>query len=85
MPGGLVVLVTPFSWLAQYTPREKWLGGAARAGGEPPRRSEEGLAAAMAAAGFALRHREDCPFLIREHARKFQLGVSLLTVWQLTA
>jgi hypothetical protein len=26
VPGGLVVLVSPYSWLSQYTPREHWLG-----------------------------------------------------------
>lgn len=25
-PGGLVVFVSPYSWLKQYTPREAWLG-----------------------------------------------------------
>jgi len=26
-PGGVVVVVTPYSWLEQFTPRSKWLGG----------------------------------------------------------
>jgi hypothetical protein len=30
-----------------------------------------------------LLHEEDVPFLIREHARKFQWGISHATVWQL--
>ena len=30
-----------------------------------------------------LLHEEDTPFLIREHARKFQWGCSHATVWQL--
>eukprot|EP00957_Ditylum_brightwellii_P031612 2397359-Ditylum_brightwellii.AAC.1 len=25
--GGVVVMVTPFSWLEEFTPRSKWLGG----------------------------------------------------------
>lgn len=37
----------------------------------------------MEARGFKLLHREDTPFLIREHVRKYQLGFSELTVWQL--
>ncbi len=28
-------------------------------------------------------HEENIPFLIREHARKFQLGVSHGNIWQL--
>jgi hypothetical protein len=27
-------------------------------------------------------HQGDCPFLIREHARKFQWGCSHVTIWQ---
>jgi SAM-dependent methyltransferase len=47
VPGGLVVFVSPYSWLKQYTPKDKWLGacvwvgrgggagvGAGRAGGD---------------------------------------------------
>ncbi len=26
-PGGIAVLVSPYSWLAAWTPRDKWLGG----------------------------------------------------------
>ena len=78
-PRGLVVLVSPFSWLGQYTPRDKWLGGRAGEGTG----SLEGLTTAMRGLGFELLHKEDVPFLIREHARKFQLGVSCLTVFQL--
>jgi SAM-dependent methyltransferase len=26
VPGGIVVLVSPYSWLKQYTPRSNWLG-----------------------------------------------------------
>ena len=46
-------------------------------------RSEDGLTTAMTKLGFTRLHAEDCPFLIREHARKYQWGCSLLTVWQL--
>jgi SAM-dependent methyltransferase len=30
VPGGLLVLVSPYSWLPAYTPRDKWLGGLRR-------------------------------------------------------
>ncbi len=77
-----MVLITPFSWLSQYTPKDKWLGG--KVVGGQQLRSEAGLASAMASLGFTLLHKEDCPFLIREHARKFQWGCSLATVWRLS-
>ena len=31
VPGGLVVHVSPYSWLKQYTPRDKWIGARRRA------------------------------------------------------
>jgi len=71
VPGGLVVHVSPFSWLPQYTKQELWLGGRVKADGSPDP-SLPGLMRAMQAQGFELLHTEDCPFLIREHARKFQ-------------
>merc|ERR1712060_478170 len=73
--GGVLVLVSPFSWLEEYTPREEWIGGGQEV-------SSETLEKEMLALGFALRKREDVPFLIRERARKFQWGVSECTVWE---
>jgi putative 4-mercaptohistidine N1-methyltranferase len=83
-PRGLVVFISPYSWLAQYTPREEWLGGTTAGGADgAPRWSADGLRAAMEGNGFRLVHEEECPFLIREHARKFQWGCSHVTVFQL--
>jgi SAM-dependent methyltransferase len=76
-PGGLVVFFSPYSWLAQYTPQSKWIGGAAGA------RSADVLAAEMQALGFERVAQEDVPFLIREHARKFQYGVAHATAWRM--
>jgi len=78
-PRGLVVFFSPYSWLKQYTPRDKWLGARAGAG---EKRSAQALAHAMGAHGFKLVHEEDVPFLIREHARKFQLGFAHCTVFE---
>lgn len=69
--GGEVVFATPFSWLEQYTPKQHW----------PKGDSWQWLQAVMNE-HFILKHETDEPFLIREHARKFQLGVSKLSVWQ---
>ena len=27
LPGGILILLSPYTWLAEYTPKEKWLGG----------------------------------------------------------
>mmetsp|Transcript_29091 Transcript_29091/g.61123 ORF Transcript_29091/g.61123 Transcript_29091/m.61123 type:complete len:308 (+) Transcript_29091:113-1036(+) len=71
---GVLLLVTPFSWLEEYTPLSEWIGG----GDEV---SSEALSKEMNALGFQLLSREEVPFLIREHARKYQWGVSEATCW----
>ncbi|MFC4993580.1 putative 4-mercaptohistidine N1-methyltransferase [Rubritalea tangerina] len=69
--GGEVVLATPFSWLEQYTPRDKW----------PEGDSWEWLQEQMRER-FELIHETDESFIIREHGRKFQLGVSKISAWR---
>ncbi len=81
LPRGLVVLVSPYSWLTTYTAKEKWMGGRK----EGPVSSAATLTKHMNGLGFTLVHQGDCPFLIREHARKFQWGCSHITIWQLNA
>ena len=61
VPGGQLVIATPYSWLPQYTPRRQWIKS-----GEIPK---------LLAPQFELKRRRDLPFLIREHARKFQFVV----------
>ena len=78
-PGGLLVLTTPYTWLAEYTPRERWLGGLERDG--RPVRGIDGLRAGLAGA-FELVREVDLPFVIREHARKFQWSMAHATVWR---
>lgn len=69
--GGEVVLATPFSWLEEYTPKENW----------PEGDSWDWLCGAMGE-NFELVREGDEPFLIREHGRKFQLGVSRVSCWR---
>lgn len=75
-PGGQLLLTTPFSWLEEYTPRDRWLGGTAATG-----RGFDALRARLEP-HFILEHRADIPFLIREHARKFQYGIADGTRWR---
>ncbi|WP_018969357.1 putative 4-mercaptohistidine N1-methyltransferase [Rubritalea marina] len=69
--GGELVLATPFSWLEQYTPKEKW----------PQGDSWEWLQQQLEP-HFELVRDSDEPFIIREHGRKFQLGVSKVSLWK---
>lgn len=71
-PGGQLLLATPFTWLEEFTPREKWLGSG---------NSEEGLTQILSSF-FELEERKELPFVIREHRRKFQFSVSLGTRWR---
>jgi len=78
-PGGFVALVSPYSWLAEFTPRGAWLGGF-EAGGRATRGSD--ALRAILAPAFELVHEQDLPLVIREHARKFQYIVSHAMVWR---
>ena len=74
-PGGQLLLATPFSWLQEYTPEAHWLGG--RDGGGA---SFEVLRSILEP-HFELQLTKELPFLIREHARKFQYCISLGSRW----
>eukprot|EP00405_Crypthecodinium_cohnii_P004387 CAMPEP_0194751612 /NCGR_PEP_ID=MMETSP0323_2-20130528/5614_1 /TAXON_ID=2866 ORGANISM="Crypthecodinium cohnii, Strain Seligo" /NCGR_SAMPLE_ID=MMETSP0323_2 /ASSEMBLY_ACC=CAM_ASM_000346 /LENGTH=208 /DNA_ID=CAMNT_0039668169 /DNA_START=161 /DNA_END=784 /DNA_ORIENTATION=- len=78
-PGGILVLVSPYSWLDEYTAQDKWLGGKYDAAGQPI--SSENQVKAILTPFFDLVEQHDEPFLIREHSRKFQLGMSDCCVW----
>ena len=78
-PGGQLVLTSPYTWLPDYTPPDKWLGGFSENG--KPRTTLDGLRAALAKE-FTLVATRDLPFLIREHSRKFQWSVAEASIWR---
>lgn len=78
-PGGLLLIVSPYTWLEQFTPPEAWLGGFER-DGEPVRAAD--TLRQMLADAFELVKEEDVPLVIREHARKFQYIVSHAMLWR---
>lgn len=73
-PGGQLLLTTPFTWLEEFTSQEKWVGG-----------EKDSFIAlkALLSSSFQLEKELDLPFLIREHERKFQYGISLGMRWRL--
>ncbi|MFN5756422.1 MAG: 5-histidylcysteine sulfoxide synthase [Planctomycetia bacterium] len=79
LPGGLLVITSPYTWLEEYTPKAKWLGGR-REHGEPLT-TFAGLSRGLEPE-FSLVHREDIPFVIRETARKHQHTIAEMTVWR---
>jgi putative 4-mercaptohistidine N1-methyltranferase len=74
-PGGTVGITSPYTWMEEFTPRAEWLGG------HDGKKSFDGLRARMEPA-FELISRKDLPFLIREHARKFQWSVAEASFWR---
>jgi putative 4-mercaptohistidine N1-methyltranferase len=77
-PGGRLVITSPYTWMRDYTPRENWLGGFERDG--RPVRSFETLKHILSRE-FRFVRAKDMPFLIREHARKFQWSVADASIW----
>jgi putative 4-mercaptohistidine N1-methyltranferase len=77
-PGGQLIITSPYTWLEDFTPRERWLGGFQRNGQNVT--TLDGLTAALTPA-FTLEKVQDLPFLIREHARKYQWSVAQATRW----
>ena len=69
-PGGQLLLTTPCTWLAEFTPPSNW-----------PQGSTFDWLKNELSEHFTLSDRVDLPFLIREHARKFQWSVALGTRW----
>jgi putative 4-mercaptohistidine N1-methyltranferase len=72
-PGGLLVITSPYTWMEEYAPREKWLDGGGR-----------GAIAALREKlpAFEFRESFDLPFLIREHRRKYQWSIAEASLWQ---
>jgi SAM-dependent methyltransferase len=80
--GGVVVMVTPFSWLEEFTPRSKWLGGFRDPISHAPMYSKDKLKEVMQGLGFEKIHDEQMPLIIREHQRKYQYIISEATGWR---
>ena len=66
---GQLILTSPYSWSEEYAPRSAWLGAL-----DSLRETLEEY--------FVLQRFFDMPFLIREHYRKFQWGVTQATIWK---
>lgn len=77
-PGGQLIITSPYTWLEDYTPKENWLGGYERNG--QPVKTLDTLKEILGPQ-FHFSFRKDLPFLIREHARKFQWSVAEASVW----
>jgi len=77
---GYLVLTSPYTWLEEYTPKEKWVGGYYDKDGNEIL-SIEGLKAKLEN-DFDFIENFDVPFVIRETSRKFQHTLADLSIWQ---
>ncbi len=68
---GELVLASPFSWSEEFTPQENW----------PTGDSWAWLQQCLSKDFVCLGHADEM-FIIREHLRKFQLGVSKVSKWR---
>lgn len=80
VPGGLLVISSPYTLLTEYTPKENWLGGIEEDGN--PKTMLQGMQAVLAPHFTQVREPMNVPFVIRETARKYQHSLAEMTVWE---
>lgn len=78
-PQGLLVLTSPYTWMAEFTPREQWLGGFSRDGKDVF--TLDGLKKALSSQFDLVADPLEVPFVIRETVRKYQHTIAQMTVW----
>jgi len=74
---GILVLVSPYTFMEAYTPKKNWIGG-----GKDGKESFEALVEFMNSICFTLVDNKTVSLYIREHERKFQLCLPHLTIWK---
>jgi hypothetical protein len=73
-------MTSPYTWLAEFTARDKWIGGFRKDG--EPYATLEGMQDLLREHFRLVNEPVDVDFVIRETRRKFQHTVSQLTVWE---
>ncbi|MDG1890454.1 MAG: putative 4-mercaptohistidine N1-methyltransferase [Verrucomicrobiota bacterium] len=77
--GGQLIITSPYTWLQEYTPSNHWTGGFESDGKRVW--TLDGLKHHLEEA-FEWQCSKDLPFIIREHARKYQWSVAQASVWR---
>ena len=77
--GGMLILTSPYTWQEESTPKEKWIGGYKRDGGNIT--TLDGLKEILGK-NFTLIDTKDVPFVIQETARKHQHTIAQMTLWE---
>jgi 5-histidylcysteine sulfoxide synthase/putative 4-mercaptohistidine N1-methyltranferase len=77
---GVLMIASPYTWLAEFTKKESWLGGFRKSG--EPYMTLDALKELLAPHFTILDAPKDVEFILRETRRKFQHAVAEVTVWQ---
>jgi len=77
--GGILILTSPYTWLEEFTPKHKWLGGYVKEGKNVA--TLDALKAILENS-FNFLEARDVPFVIKETARKHQYTIAQMSVWE---
>jgi putative 4-mercaptohistidine N1-methyltranferase len=72
---GVLIISSPFTWMEEYTPKEFWIGG------KDGVSTFDALKELMEGFCFNLADQRLVSMIIREHSLKYQLNLSMMTVW----
>lgn len=78
--GGLLLIASPYTWLAEHTKREAWIGGFKKDGENFT--TLDGLKAILGKNFRLVQGPLSVPFVIRETKRKFQHTLSEVSIWE---
>jgi putative 4-mercaptohistidine N1-methyltranferase len=76
-PGGFLLIASPYTWLAEFTPVEEW-PGSSNSWSDTATLSTIGE---LLGDDFELIHTKNLSFLLREHFRKYQWSVAQASLW----
>ena len=79
-PGGVLMITSPYTWLAEHTKREAWVGGFKKDGENFT--TFDGLKTMLEKHFRLIKGPLSVPFVIRETKRKFQHTLSEVTIWE---
>ena len=74
------MLASPYTWLAEHTPRDEWIGGFKKDGENFT--TFDGISEHLSKHFRLVKGPQEIPFVIRETKRKFQHSFSEVTVWE---
>lgn len=77
---GVLLLASPYTWLEEHTPQEKWLGGFRRDG--EPVTTLDTIRQLLRPYFVPIGEPREVPFVIRETRRKFQHTLSEVSLWR---